>query len=92
MNPKLPSRIVCAAMKMEDGSIVVGVRHFSPDMRAIMKKAYGDKYWLQVEEQGFIDSMGNFLTRSEAWQRAKETNQILREVSVPGELYSENLY
>lgn len=79
-------------MLMEDGSIVTGVRHFSPDMRAIMLKAYGDGYWKKEVEQGFIDSRGNFLNRKEAWVRAQQTGQILREVSVPGTLYSENLY
>ncbi len=51
-----PARIVAAAMLMKDNSIVVGIRHFSPDMRAIMRRAYGEKdYYLKVAKQGFVD-------------------------------------
>lgn len=32
-------RIVCAAMRMDDGLIVTGVRHYSPDMRAARNEA-----------------------------------------------------
>ena len=86
--------VVCAAMLMKDSSIVTGVRHFSPDMRAIMRLAYGEKgYHLKVKEQGFVDQWGKFLSRKEAFVIAKKMNQI-REGSrvVEGELFSENLY
>jgi hypothetical protein len=43
-------------------------------------------------DQGFIDQFGDFLTRREAWEIAKDRGQILRDVSTPGTLYSENLY
>jgi hypothetical protein len=69
-------RIVCAAMLMDDGLIVTGVRHFSPDMRAIMKRVYGEGYHLKVKSQGFIDAMGKFLTREEAWKVAELHGQI----------------
>lgn len=36
MNP----RIVCAAMLMDDGVIVTGVRHYSPEMRVVLRKMY----------------------------------------------------
>lgn len=91
MNQEL-SRLVSAAMLMDDGLIVPGVRHFSPDMRAVLKRIYGDGYHLKVKEQGFIDSMGNFLDREAAWNRAVETNQLFRHVSSLGTLYSEHLY
>lgn len=85
-------RLVSAAMLMDDGLIVAGVRHFSPDMRATLHRIYGDGYQRRVKEQGFIDTRGNFLTRAEAWQVATEHKQIRRAVSTPGTLYSENLY
>ena len=86
-------RIVAAAMRMKDSSIVVGIRHFSPDMRAIMKRAYGEKdYHLQVAEQGFVDQYGAFYDREAAWIVAEREGQIREQVSVPGTLYSENLY
>ena len=85
-------RIVSAAMLMKDGLIVPGVRHFSPEMRVVLKRIYGDKYHLQVKEQGFIDTKGNFLSREDAWKIGEENNQIRNKVSCDGTLYSENLY
>lgn len=84
--------IVCAAMLMDDNHIVAGVRHFSPDMRATLKRIYGEQYKYKVKDQGFIDTHGNFLNREDGWTRAKLFNQIVKEVSTPGTLYSENLY
>jgi hypothetical protein len=86
------NRIVCAAMLMKDGAIIPGVRHFSPEMRIVLFKIYGKGYHLQVKEQGFIDNRGNFLDRAAAWNLAEKNNQIIKQVSSPGELYSENLY
>lgn len=85
-------RIVSAAMRMQDGLIVPGVRHFSPDMRAVLHRIYGDRYHLRVKQQGFVDTHGNFLGREEALERANQTGQILRDCGTTGELFSENLY
>ncbi len=86
-------RIVCAAMKLKDGFIVVGARHFDMLMHATLKRIGATH--LDVEEQGFIDQFGNFLTRAEAMVIARKNGQIYREVG-NGEdnidLYSENLY
>ena len=92
-------------MLMKDDSVVVGIRHFSPEMRAVMLKAYGETYHLQVKEQGFVDQFGKFYSREEAWKIAKANKQIIRptgwETSIPlesitlddaGCLFSENLY
>lgn len=93
-------------MLMEDGLIVPGVRHFSPDMRAVLKRIYGDGYHLKVVEQGFIDAKGRFLSREDAWRVADQHGQIFlfdpREESrlIPrapkqgdvDTLFSENLY
>lgn len=47
----IPRRIVCAAMKMKDGSLVLGIRHYSPEMRETLRRIYGsDQYKLQVAE------------------------------------------
>jgi hypothetical protein len=85
-------RLVSAAMLMEDGLIVPGVRHYSREMRLILHRIYGDGYHLKIKEQGFIDTHGNFLSREEAWKRCEETQQFHRIVSTEGTLYSENLY
>lgn len=93
-------------MLMDDGLIVPGVRHFSPDMRAVLKRIYGDGYHLHVVEQGFIDARGAFLSRESAWIRADQHGQIfLYDPSGGGRLlpqpsnqgttetlFSENLY
>ena len=93
-------------MLMDDDLIVPGVRHFSPDMRAVLKRIYGDGYHLRVVEQGFIDIRGRFLSREDAWVRADQCGQIfLYDPSGKGRLipqaanqgttdllFSENLY
>lgn len=104
MNVK--TRVVCAAMLMDDGEIVSGVRHFSPDMRRTLSKLYGSRrikifgwwlkkpYHLRVVEEGFIDSGGNFLSREDAFETAVSQNQLIRHSGSAGKptLYSEDLY
>ncbi len=90
---ELPRLVVCAAMLMKDGSIVTGIRHFSNEMRAVMRLAYGaEGYHLKVADQGFVDQKGVFLTREEAWVVAEAAGQIRRVTGAKGELYSEDLY
>lgn len=97
-----PFKIVSAAMLMDDGLVVPGVRHFSPDMRAVLRRMYGSgikvfgvwirkPYHLRVCQQGFVDSSGRFLNRREARKVALECGQvdILESSSF---LYSEDLY
>lgn len=84
--------VVCAAMLMDDGQVITGVRHFSPDMRQTLKSIYGTGYHKKVKTQGFIDNLSNFLDRQQAWDLAVEIEQIRRYVSSEGTLYSENLY
>lgn len=79
---------------MSDGLAVPGVRHFSPDMLEIIARvnARAD-YKLEVKEQGFINTRGDFLTREQAWVAAEANGQIIRRVGGDGKkLFSENLY
>ncbi len=101
-------RIVSAAMLMDDGLIVPGVRHFSSDMRAVLERIYGrglrlfgrwviKPYHLKVKEQGFIDTHGNFLDRRTAYERVLQTGQCpqFAKGGGPGDttiLYSEDCY
>lgn len=71
--------------------MVSGPKHYDNIMRAVIR-AFNDKSWWTKCEEGFLDQFGNFLTREEAWVIALRNGQIKREVTVPGELYSENLY
>jgi hypothetical protein len=106
VNENMDARIVSAAMLMDDDLVVPGVRHFSPDMRAVLKRIYGDKYHLRVREQGFICSRGLFWAREDAWKIADQQGQIFlydpagKGRKIPREacqgdvetLFSENLY
>ncbi len=98
-------RVVCAANKLSDGTVILGVRHWDDFMHqaldSILKnqpegtdEEVNELLLIQGHQQGFIDQFGNFLTRKEAWVIAKENGQVIHQG--PGysgpELYSENLY
>jgi hypothetical protein len=87
-------RVVCAAIRAGDGDIIVGVRHYSPDMiRQMTSREDGDKFEGRCgADQGFVDQWGGYLTREEAWEIAVRQNQIVRDCGDSGVLYSENLY
>lgn len=90
MNP----RIVTAANQHEDGTIILGIRHWDAFMhkqaKSMPKHADKPDYWTQ----GFIDQFGTFYTRKEAFQLAAKNHQIIRQCGNPDstELYSEHLY
>lgn len=91
------SRIVCAALRADDGEILPGIRHYSADMhRAISLRTDGAKFKrLHGDNQGFVDTKGRYLNRQEAYLVALKTNQILFDVdnaTANKTLYSENLY
>jgi hypothetical protein len=71
-----PRRVVTAAMLMKDGTVVSGVRHFSPDMRDVLFKIYGKCYHRLVQEQGFICNHYKFVDRGEGYLIALESGQI----------------
>jgi hypothetical protein len=90
-------RVVCAANKMKDGTIVCGARHYDDVMRGVFRKLDNSAgRTVTVAEQGFIDQRGRFMNRQEAWKVAEAAGQIARHVggdtSNGGTLYSENLY
>lgn len=94
--------IVCAALRNRHTKrIICGPRHYDPTMRAQIDT---DSFWVwKTAEQGFVDQLGHFYTRKEAWKVAAENNQISRlteaqgtrkilKVKIDEELFSENLY
>lgn len=84
-------RIVCAACRWPDGHIILGIRHFSPDM--ILSAHLQGYRTIDCREQGFVDQYGNYLTRQEAYQIAEKNGQYNPyEPYTPGTLYSEDLY
>ena len=67
--PVVPERIVCAANRTSDGTIVLGVRHGCEIMMASAKKM-GYTNLLQTE-QGFYTNWQRFVTREEAMMIAR---------------------
>lgn len=87
-------RVVCAAIRCQ-GIVICGARHYDEFMLDQLKlcgfKPGVPGHW----EQGFIDQRGNFLTRTEAWNIAKQEGQILRDTGRGDKhetLISEDLY
>jgi len=96
----LPRRVVCAAIRAADGSVLLGIRHYSIDMhRQIGARKDGAKFAHRLDaDQGFVDQFGLFLTREQAYRVADAAGQIVRpEACGKGldggpKLYSEGLY
>lgn len=99
-------RIVCAANRVhtKDGNtyLLIGARHWDQQMHSqmgiikdklVVEGFTGKLYSHNISvDQGFIDQHNNFYDRQEAYEIAEKNDQILRHVSEPGTLYSENLY
>lgn len=95
-------RVVCAALRAPDGELLLGIRHYSPDMhRQIEQRIDGHKFkHRHDEDQGFVDQYGVFMGREEAYWTALEQGQIINHEKGQGvglglcgpKLYSEGLY
>ena len=93
-------RVVCAAIRAADGSLLLGVRHYSADMHEqIAQRVDGEKFkHRHDEDQGFVDQHGVFMTRVEAYDVAARAGQIKypnacgRRLDVGPVLYSEGIY
>jgi len=88
----LPILVVCAAIRNKQGEIICGARHYDQVMRAQMARSGGRDVWSGAEH-GFIDQIGTFLTREEAYKIATINSQIRRRCGGDHDkLFSENLY
>lgn len=88
-------RIVCAANRFRDGTLLLGVRHWDTHMtlHAYCYERAGATLADDDPEQGFLDNRGEFVTRAQAWEIAKNAGQIqITDGTKVGQLYSENLY
>lgn len=88
-------RIVCAAIRAHNGDVIVGIRHYSSDMhRQIRNRLDGYRFENRHDDdQGFVNTWGEYLTRREAYAVALMNGQIIRPEACRGvELYSEGLY
>jgi hypothetical protein len=99
---ELTRRIVCAAMRREDGRIICSPRHMDETFwKQVLNVSVLDftlpmpdavKEW-QGCDQGFINSWGEYLTREEAWIVAAHNKQIINDQDWQiGCLHSEHLY
>jgi hypothetical protein len=92
-------RIVCAAIRAIDGELLLGIRHYSRDMhRQIEMRGDGAKFMNRHDEnQGFVDQLGNWYSREDAYWIAHNNDQIVRPDACGNglngpKLYSEGLY
>ena len=88
-------RVVCAALRAADGTLLLGVRHYSADMHAQLERRDDRKRFcdLSGDNQGFVDQHGVYMTRREAYDVAMLAGQIVNHSACErGRLYSEGLY
>ena len=92
-------RVVCAAIRSKTGNVLLGVRHYSGDMRTQIQCRFDGEMFehRHDEDQGFVDQHGTYMSREEAYQVAIAAGQILYpDRCVNGlngpKLYSEGLY
>jgi hypothetical protein len=85
--------IVCAAIRLKDGTLVVGPRHGDWIMQAQLERIHSN---MRDQENGFINQDGDFLTRQEAWIEASMCKQIKKMLPInslwTNLLFSQNLY
>lgn len=90
------ARILIAAVRAADGEVILGIRHYGPEIRRQMKaRPDGDKFCGHEPgvDQGFVDQFGHFYTRTEAYDLAVRKGQISpKSVHTGAELFSEDLY
>lgn len=93
-------RVICAAIRAADGSVLLGIRHYSADMhRQIEARADGHKFrHRHDEDQGFVDQYGVFMSRAEAFNVALDAGQKINTKACSmgldnvWKLHSEGLY
>jgi hypothetical protein len=87
-------RIVCAAIRHDNGDVIAGPRHFDLFMHDQIRNYKLTQIDWRTAEQGFLDQFGTFLSREAAWWVAVEADQIRKIVGGNDRnmLYSENLY
>lgn len=93
--PRRERRVVCAAIRAENGDVIVGIRHYSQDMHyQIRNRLDGHRFENRFDDdQGFVNTWGEYLTRKQAYLVALANGQIIRPEACPGGvLYSEGLY
>lgn len=87
--------IVCAAIMYKNGKILVGPRHND----RLMSQQFKNFKLIEddgIGKEGFLDQMGVFYDREQAYEIALKNNQIKHSYEaahvLEGHLYTEHLY
>jgi hypothetical protein len=98
-NKEIKRRVVSAAIRAEDGTVLMGIRHYSQDMYDQMAvRKDGEQFrHRDGDDQGFVDQMGIYMTRFEAYDVALKAGQIKNLQACSSgpngqELHSEGIY
>lgn len=94
--PRHGHRIVAAAVRLKNGRVICGVRHFDKIMRGNLPTLIeAARECLTGHEEGFVDNKYEFRNRNEAWGIAWAAGQIRDPNAagcLPGCLFSEDLW
>lgn len=73
-------RVVCAAIRGRDGSLLLGIRHYSRDMYDQIERRTDARNFVRRlgEDQGFVDQHGVYMTRIEAYKVAMDARQPVK--------------
>lgn len=84
-------KVVCAAIRSANGHLILGVRHYDLLMiKTLDNTKDPDEFLHRIgDDQGFIDNLGQYLTREEAYEVAAAAGQLTPNLRC---LYSEDLY
>lgn len=94
-HPRMGLRIVAAAVKLQDGRVICGVRHLDKLMRAVLPSSLEEaQACLAKREEGFVTNGYEFVDRNQAWRVAVMAGQIDFKVwsGIWGCLFSEDLW
>lgn len=94
--PVVPERVVCAACRLESGTIILGARHWDEQMHRTMAaiNPLDDGEAAARADQGFYTNWQRYVDRKEGMIIARRENQIVRPEGTHDSdtLYSECLY
>lgn len=94
-HPRMGLRIVAAAVKLNNGRVICGVRHFDEIMRGNLPTLIeAAQECLAGHEEGFVTNGYKFVDRNQAFRIAVMANQIDWTVykGIWGCLFSEDLW
>lgn len=95
IEPRHGLRVVAAAVRLKNGRVICGVRHFDKLMRGNLPTLIEAAHeCLAGHEEGFVTNAYEFVDRNRAWEIAEAAEQIRWEgyLGIRGCLFSEDLW